>query len=79
MPLQLIFGMLMSNLQMYLKFVQKIISQILKYHTAAKIQLPTPEEVSEFTVAINSKHPALTYVWAAMDGVKLFLEQVEMI
>ncbi len=75
MSLELIFGMFVSNLQMYLKFGQKIIVQILKHHPAAKIQFTTPEEVSEFTAAVNSKQPVLTNVWAAIDGAKLILQQ----
>ncbi len=73
--LQLIFGMTMTNLSMYLRFGHRIMIHVLKNDTHASITIPSEEKIIEYKAAINSKYPILENVWATMDEMKLYLQK----
>ena len=73
--LQLIFGLTSSPLSIWLKFGRRCLIKALFDHPAAKVQLPTEQEIRAFETTINNKFNLLHNVWGAMDGVKLLIEQ----
>ena len=48
MNLQLIFGMTMTNLSMYLRFGRHIMIHVLKNDTHASITIPSKEKIIEY-------------------------------
>ena len=73
--LQMIFGIVNTKLYMWLRFGRRILCRILRSHADAIIQLPSREEINEFTIRINEKYPVLENVYGAMDGLKVNLEK----
>ncbi len=73
--LQLIFGMTMSNLSMYLCFGQCFMIHALISDPHTSLQIPSEEKITEFTAAINTKYPILKDLWATMDGLKLYFQK----
>ena len=73
--LQLIFGLTSSPLSTWLKFGRRCLIKALFDHPAAKVKLPTEQEIRGFEATIQQKHSLLPNVWATMDGVKLLIEQ----
>ncbi len=53
MNVQLIFGMTMTNLSMYLHFGHCIVIHVLKNDTCASITVPSKEKIIEYKAAIN--------------------------
>ena len=47
----------------------------LRHHPDSAIKLPTREEIAQFQVAISSMYTSIPNVYAALDGLKLTLEQ----
>jgi hypothetical protein len=74
-PLQLIFGMTSSNLQMYLRFGRRVFIQVFRKHPLARICLPSAEKIAEYQEAVAARHPKLKDVWATLDGLKLDLQR----
>ncbi len=72
--LQLIFGLTSTPLSTWLRFGRRCLIKALFYHPAAKVELPTPEEIQAYEQAISFKYPLLPNVWGAMDGLKLTME-----
>ena len=75
MALQLIFGMTMTNVSMYIRFGRRVIIEVLKKNDLASIRMPTELEIQSYMTSIASKHPNLKGVWATMDGLKIYLQQ----
>ncbi len=73
--LQLIFGLTSSPISTWLKFGRRCLIKALFNHPAAKVQLPTGQEIRAFETTIKNKFNLLHNVWGAMDGVKLLIEQ----
>jgi hypothetical protein len=48
MVLQLIFGMMYTNLDDYLLFVKRIIVMVLKYHPMGQVQIPSSMKIEEY-------------------------------
>lgn len=75
MVLQLIFGMTMTNLSIYVRFAHRIIIEVLHDDPMAAIQLPSRNKIEEYKNAIQQKHRKLENVWCTIDGLKLKLQQ----
>lgn len=75
LSLQLHFGLSMTNLTMYLRFGRRIVVEVLKNNPLAAIKIPSPEKVEEYKQLVAEKYPALTDVWASMDGMKTPIQQ----
>jgi hypothetical protein len=63
MSLQMHFGMSMTNLNMYLRFGRRIITEVLSNDEYAKIAIPSDEVINEYKQLIKAKYPALDDVW----------------
>jgi hypothetical protein len=74
MVLQLIFGMMYTNLDDYLLFTKRIIVMVLQDHPMAKVQIPSTKKIEEYVEMVNRRHPYLLDIWCTMDGLKLMLE-----
>jgi hypothetical protein len=48
MVLQLIFGMMYTNLDDYLLFVKRIIAMVLRDHPMAQVQIPSSKKIEEY-------------------------------
>ncbi len=70
LSLQLHFGLSMKNLATYLCFGRRIIVEVLKNNPLVVIKIPSPAKVEEYKQLVAGKYPALTDVWASMDGIK---------
>jgi len=75
MVLQLIFGMTCSNLCMYLRFGRRMIVEVLKSDSLAKIAIPLNEDIATYKDAVGAIYLLLSNVWSTMDGLKLYLQQ----
>jgi len=73
--LKLIFGMMCSNLCMYLRFGHPMIVEALKSDSLAKIAIPLNEDIASYKDAVGAIYPLLSDVWSTMDGLKLYLQQ----
>ena len=75
--LQMIFGLTMTNLSIYLRFGRRIVIDVFKNDSMATIRLPTTAELNSYIESIAVKHPNLgtQKVWCTVDGLKLMLEQ----
>ena len=71
--LQLIFGLTANPLSVWLRFGRRILVKVLAGHPDARVELPSPQEVTRFKQLIRNKYPNLVNIWAAMDGLKLLV------
>jgi hypothetical protein len=53
MVLQLIFGMMCTNLDDYLLFTTRIIVMVLQDHPMAKVRIPSTEKIEEYVEMVN--------------------------
>ena len=60
--LQMIFGLPLSSISVWLRFGTRILIKVLHDHPLAKVELPTDEQLAEFQAAIIRKYPLLTNV-----------------
>eukprot|EP00957_Ditylum_brightwellii_P028866 2180842-Ditylum_brightwellii.AAC.1 len=76
-PLLLIFGMTLTSLKRYLMFGKVVLLKFLKTDSNIQVRLPAKEQVMEYVESIASKYSLLgeERVFAAADGLKLYLEQ----
>jgi hypothetical protein len=72
--LSIIFGITQSPLERYLLFGRRILLEVLNADPDARVKIPTDHMINQFKFAIQNRHPLLTDVWCAMDGLKLSLE-----
>jgi hypothetical protein len=75
MVLQLIFGMMYTNLDDYLLFTWRTIVMVLRDHLMAQVQIPSSEKIEEYKEMVLQRHPYLLDLWCTMDGLKLMLEK----
>ena len=75
LSLQLHFGLSMTNLSTYLRFGRRIVVEVLKNNPLSSIAIPSPAKVEEYKQLVREKYPALTDVWASMDGMKTPIQQ----
>jgi len=75
MVLQMIFGMTMTNITMYLRFGRRIMVEVFRKDPLAQIRIPSRDAIKGYQEAIGERHPRLKDVWATMDGLKLYLQQ----
>jgi hypothetical protein len=73
--LQLIFGMMCSNLCMYLHFGRHVIVEALKSDSLAKIAIPSNKDITSYKEAVGAIYLLLSNVWSTMNGLKLYLQQ----
>ena len=73
--LQLSFGLTHTNLTVYLRFARRIIVEVLKNNPLAAIAVLSSAKVEEYKQLVTKKFPALTNVWAVMDGIKTPIQQ----
>ena len=74
MTLQLIFGMTMTNLSMYLCCSCWLMDEIFNQHHLTEILVTSEKKNEEYKRAMHAKHAHLENIWC-MDGLKLYLEQ----
>ena len=67
------FGQTASPMYKWLKFGRIILLHVLSNHEAAKVRLPTSEELESFKVAVSAKYPHCPNVWEAADGLKIMI------
>ena len=60
--LQLIFGMTVSNLCMYLRFGRRVVVKALMSDSLAKIAIPSTKEIAPYKEAIGMIYPLLSNV-----------------
>ena len=48
--------------------------KVLRNVDAAKVKMPTNDDIAEYTSMVQDIYPALTNCWGAMDGLKIELE-----
>ncbi len=72
--MQMIFGMTMSNLAIYLKFAMRIFVQAFRDNPLVQIAVPDRATIEEYKHAVGERHPVLADVWATMDGLKLSIK-----
>ena len=60
----------------WLKFGHKVLLHILCRGTDIVIRLPMSDHMIFYQSAIGSKYPNVAEVWAAADGLKLFIQAV---
>jgi hypothetical protein len=73
--LQLIFGMTTSILGMYLRSGCRVIGEVMKNDSLAKICIPSAKDVAAYKQAIGAMYPFFFNVWCITDGLKLYLQQ----
>ena len=75
--MSLAFGLTSSNMYGWLQFGQRALLYALQYQPAAKVRPPTKDDIDEYVDAVAAKYPLLgeERVWAAMDGLKLPIQQ----
>ena len=71
----MVVGLTATPMYKWLKFSRRILLFVLQNNCKAKVCNPTPEEIVQYQNAIAAKYPRVAGVWAAMDGLKLPLEQ----
>lgn len=75
--LQLIFGMIMTNLNEYLCFGCHISIHVFHDDKYARISIPSKDYIKSYVSAISVRHPGLKNrrVWCSMDRLKLYIEE----
>jgi hypothetical protein len=71
----LLFGIIKSTCSLWLRFGKRCLIKCLRKTDEARVRLPNADEVDELCKLINNKYENLTRVWAAMDGLKVMLQQ----
>ena len=73
--LSMLFGVSSSPLSLWLRFGRRVINRILHNHPDARVRFPDDATIQKWKEAIVAKYDALTNVYAAVDGLKLYLQQ----
>jgi hypothetical protein len=58
----------------YLIFGRRMLLEVLSVEPDAAVKIPTDVNIDHYKSSIIRRHPLLTDVWCAMDGLKLLLE-----
>ena len=72
--LQLVFGVVYTNLSVYLRFGIWLIIETFRKDPLARVAIPLREKIETFKVTFGKRHPLLNDCWATMDGLKLYLQ-----
>ncbi len=72
--LQLVFGLIYSNLSVFLRFGMRVIVETFRHVPLARVSTPSAEEIESFKATFAEQHPLLNDCWATMDGLKLYLQ-----
>jgi hypothetical protein len=72
--LEIIFGMTGTPVDRYLIFGRRILLEVLSNEPDAAVKIPSEVNIDQYKRSIAMRHPLLTDVWCAMDGLKLLLE-----
>ncbi len=72
--LQLVFGLTLPNLSVYLRFGIRLMVETFKNDPLARVAIPCNEDIESFKVAFAERHPLLNDCWVTMDGLKLYLQ-----
>ena len=73
--LQLVFGLTLTNISVYLRFGIHLIVETFRDDPLASVRIPSAEKIETFKAAFAAQHPLLNDCWATMDGLKLYLQQ----
>ena len=68
------FGIIPSSCSIWLWYGKRVLIKVLRNVNAAKVKMPSDDEVATYVDMIQDKYPALTNCWGAMDGLKIGLE-----
>ena len=60
----------------WLKFGRKVLLHVIYRDHATVIRLPTYDEVRFYQSVVGTKYPNIAKIWAAVDGLKLFIQAV---
>ena len=72
--LQLVFGLALSNLSVYLRFGIRLMVETFKNDPLARVAIHCNEDIESFKAAFAKRHPLLNDCWVMMDGLKLYLQ-----
>ena len=64
--LQLVFGLTLPNLSVYLSFGIRLMVETFKNDPLARVAIPCNEDIESFKVAFAERHPLLNNCWATM-------------
>ncbi len=64
--LQLVFGLTLTNLSVYLRFGIRLMVETFKNDLLARVDIPCNEDIESFKVAFAERHPLLNNCWATM-------------
>jgi hypothetical protein len=75
--ISLAFGLTSSCMYDWLRFGRRTLLYALQFHPDAQVKPPTGAEINRYVEAVANRYPLLgdERVWAAMDGLKLPLQQ----
>ena len=68
------FGIIPSSCSIWLRYGKRVLIKVLRNVDAAKVKMPSDDDVTTYVDMIQDKYPALTNCWGAMDGLKIGLE-----
>ena len=68
------FGIIPSSCSIWLRYGKRVLIKVLRNVDAAKVKMPSDDDVTTYVNMIQDKYPALTNCWGAMDGLKIGLE-----
>ena len=68
------YAILPSSCSIWLQYGKRVLLKVLHNVEAAKVKLPTDDEVAEYIRMVSEKYPSLNDCWGAMDGLKVGLE-----
>ncbi len=72
---ELVFGLIYTNLSVYLRFEILLIVETFQNHPLAQVSIPSAKVINDYKAAFGTRHPLLHDCWATMDGLKLQLQQ----
>ena len=68
------FGIIPSSCSIWLRYGKRVLIKVLRNVDAAKVKMPSDDDVTTYVDMIQDKYPALKNCWGAMDGLKIGLE-----
>jgi DDE superfamily endonuclease len=75
MILQMIFGLTLNPVSMYLRFGRRIVIEVLSKEPETVIKVPSIDKIRQYQDIIRQRHPLLDGCWCTMDGLKLKIQQ----
>lgn len=73
--LQMIFGLTLNPVSMYLRFGRRILITVLRKEPDTAIKVPSIDTIRQYQNIIRQRHPLLDGCWCTMDGLKLKIQQ----